>query len=144
MGDLAPVGTVGALELWASELRTYLTFVGAVFIVAAAYLFVRRLSAQLTGRAAVGRVLGHEQRADDEDTSYFPIVEFTDSRGRVHRFTSVAGGSSASPAVGTTVRVRYLPEDPKVAYIQSFLHMWAAPLALAALGAGALVARWQH
>lgn len=80
----------------------------------------------------------------DDDTIYFlPIVEFRDSRGTPHRFTSVAGRSSATPVVGTAVSVRYLPGNPEVAYIQTFLHMWAAPLAFAVLGAAALLAGWR-
>jgi hypothetical protein len=35
----------------------------------------------------------------DEEVSYLPIVEFTDSRGNPHRFTSVGGGSSRTPVV---------------------------------------------
>lgn len=126
-------------------MQTYLTIIGVAFLVLAGYLFLRRLSAQFRGEAAAGRVVGHEERKDDEATSsYHPIVEFTDLAGAVHRFTSVAGGSDRAPAVGAAVRVRYVPEDPGVAYVQSFLHMWAAPLACAVLGAGALVARCQE
>lgn len=124
-------------------MSAYLTFTGIALLAFAAFLFVRRLSALLRGSATVGRVVGHESRTDEDTTSYLPIIEFTDARGTVHRFTSVAGGSTQLPAVGASVRVRYLPDNPKVAYIQSFLHMWAAPLACAVLGAGALVARWQ-
>jgi hypothetical protein len=113
-------------------------------LILAAVLFVRRLSALLRGASALGRVQGHEVHTIDEEVSYLPIVEFTDSRGHLHRFTSVAGGSRRTPAVGATVRVRYLPGNPTVAYIQSFLHMWAAPVACALLGVGALAALWQH
>jgi hypothetical protein len=111
--------------------KAYLAAVGVAMLILAAVLFVRRLSALLCAPI-------------DEEVSYLPIVEFTDSRGHLHRFTSVAGGSSSTPAVGATVRVRYLPSNPTVAYIQSFLHMWAAPLACAVLGVGALAVLWQH
>ena len=123
-------------------MKTYLTFIGFAFLALAACLFIRRLSTRLHGGASVGRVVGHESRTDDDAVFYLPIVEFADSRGTVHRFTSVAGGSSQSPAVGATVRVRYLPENPSVAYIQSFLHMWAAPLC-AVLGGGAFATWWR-
>ena len=125
-------------------MKTYLAAVGIAMLILAAVLFVRRLSALLRGASALGRVQGHEVRTTDEEVSYLPIVEFTDSRGHLHRFTSVAGGSSRTPVVGATVRVRYLPSNPTVAYIQSFLHMWAAPLACAVLGVGALAVLWQH
>lgn len=42
--------------------------------------------------------------------------------------------------MGADVAVRYLRENPGTAFISSFLHMWAAPVALAALAAGAFAA----
>jgi hypothetical protein len=36
--------------------------------------------------------------------------------------------------------VRYLPERPSMVFVASFLHMWAAPLGFAILGAAALLA----
>lgn len=125
-------------------MKVYLSFIGLALLALAAYLFARRLSTLLHGRVAVGRVVGHESRKDDESICYLPIVEFTDARGTTRRFTSVAGGSTQSPAVGASVRVVYRTENPKVAYVQSFLHMWAAPLACAVLGAGALFVWWQQ
>lgn len=125
-------------------MKAYFTLIGFALLALAAYLFIRRLSTQLLGSATVGRVVGHESRTDDDAVFYLPIVEFVDSRGKVHRFTSVAGGSSQSPAVGATVSIRYLQENPGVAYIQSFLHMWAAPLACAVLGVGAFAVWWHH
>jgi hypothetical protein len=125
-------------------MKTYLAVVGITMLALAAILFARRLFTLLRGAFAVGRVQGHEARTIDEGLSYLPIVEFTDLQGNLHRFTSVAGRSSKIPAVGAKVRVCYLPTDPGVAYIQSFLHMWAAPLACAVLGAGALAVQWQQ
>ena len=123
-------------------MKTYFGLIGVACFGLAVYLLSWRLRAQLHGDIATGRVVGHESRTDEGAVSYLPIVEFADSQGVVHRFTSVAGGSSRSPAVGATVHVRYLPHNPAVAYIQSFLHMWAAPLAFAVLGTAALVAWW--
>ena len=124
-------------------MRALLAVVGVALLVLAVALFVRRLSALLRGASTVGHVQGHEARASDEEVSYMPIVEFADSKGNLHRFTSVAGGSSRTPEVGAAVRVRYLRTNPKVAYIHSFVHMWAAPCALAVLGACALAVLWQ-
>ena len=120
-------------------MKAFLTVIGIAFLALAAVTFLRRLSVALRGASAFGHVRGHEERKTEDGVSYMPIVEFADSVGNVHRFTSLAGGGRRTPAVGTRVRVRYLPGDPKVAYIQSFLHMWAAPLAFAVLGAAALM-----
>jgi hypothetical protein len=124
--------------------KTYLVVVGVVLLILAVVLLVRRVAALLRGTSAVGRVQGHEARTSDDGVAYLPVVEFADSKANLHRFTSVAGSSDRSPSVGTTVRVRYLRSNPKVAYVQSFLHMWAAPLALAVLGLGALAVLWQQ
>jgi hypothetical protein len=81
------------------------------------------------------------ERREDEDSVYFlPVVEFADSQGAAHRFTAVAGHTERRPAVGSPIAVRYLPSSPEVAFIPSFLHMWAAPLGLFVLGIGSLLA----
>jgi Protein of unknown function (DUF3592) len=94
------------------------------------------------GVSTVGRVVDHEARNMDNSTSYLPIVEFLDAQGVLHRFTSVAGGSARYPKVGREVTVRYLRSNPKAVYIQSFLHMWAAPVACTGLGLAAIAALW--
>jgi hypothetical protein len=124
-------------------LRYYFALIGAILMVAAAWLLVRRLALAAGGVATTGRVVAFEQREIDYALTYLPIVSFTDERGRAHRFTSVAGRSDPVPPVGSTVPVRYHPSDPDSALIASFLHMWAAPLGLAVLGLGSLLAFWQ-
>lgn len=124
-------------------LKTYLAAIGIIFLTLALALFTRRMAAVMRGESALGQVKGHEARTSDEETYYLPIVEFADSSGAWHRFTSVAGDSTRSPPVGATVTVRYLSEDPKQAYIESFPHMWGAPLGCAVLGAVAGIAAWQ-
>ena len=106
----------------------------------ALWLLLRRLRVWRQGASAMGRVVSFESRVDDESTSYLPVIAFVDQRGQEQRFTSVAGRSHRTPPVGSEVRVRYLRDSPGTAFIASFLHMWAAPLALAVLGAAAIVA----
>jgi Protein of unknown function (DUF3592) len=125
-----------------SGLQAYFLVVGITLLVLAAVLFYRRLSAMMHGVSVVGRVVGHEARTNDDSKSYLPVVEFLDVQGRQVRFTSLAGGSDRQPKVGAEVTVRYLRSNPKVVYIQSFLHMWAAPIACAVLGLAAIAALW--
>jgi uncharacterized membrane protein YhiD involved in acid resistance len=125
-----------------SGLQTYFLAVGTTLLVLAAVLFYRRLSTKIRGISTVGRVVDHEVRTMDDSTSYQPVVEFLDAQGMLHRFTSVAGGTDRHPKVGAEVTVRYLRSNPKVVYIQSFLHMWAAPVACAVLGLSAIAALW--
>ena len=119
-------------------MNAYLIGIGIACLASAVFLLCRRLLVLFVGVSVIGHVMGHEARTDDGSVSYLPIVEFKDSWGVAHRFTSVAGRSTHHPLQGTNVVVRYLPAHPKIAFIQSFLHMWAAPLALAVLGLAAL------
>jgi hypothetical protein len=119
-------------------MRYYLALIGVALLAGAGWLFLRRLALMIDGVVTAGRVESFEERSDDESTSYHPVVVFRDQEHRLHRFTSVAGGSSQSPPVGTTVPVRYLRSNPDSAVISSFLHMWAAPVALAVLGIGCM------
>lgn len=120
----------------------YFIVIGVICLACALWLLVRRLRVLFYGSVARGRVTGHEAREMEDAMSYLPVVIFEDAGGREHRFTSVAGWSVRRPPVGTTVRVRYLPSNPGIAYISSFLHMWAAPFALAVLGGCGVVLLW--
>jgi hypothetical protein len=120
--------------------KTYFLFIGVASFGLALWLLARRLRVFLGGASATAQVTGHEAREDDGAAYYLPTVVFMDDGGREHRFTSVAGRSTKLPVAGRPVRVRYLPDDPRLAYIDSFLHMWAAPLALAVLGGASVAA----
>ena len=98
------------------------------------------MQALLSGKVATGTVVGHEVREIDDSQAFLPVVVFRDAGGVETRFTSVAGGSSRVPIIGTAVQVRYNPYKPDQAYISTFLHMWAAPLALGFLGLAVLSA----
>lgn len=121
-------------------MRTYFVVIGIVMLALSAWLYVQRTALAMRGVSARGRIEAYEARDDEDGTHYFPVVSFFDEQGRSRRFTARAGGADRKPPVGTMVVVRFLPGEPESACIQSFLQMWAAPLALAALGAGALLA----
>lgn len=125
-------------------MRLYFALIATLLIAGATWLFFRRLTVAAKGISVTGLVVAHETRDDDGTVFYLPVVAFVDQSGVQRRFTSVAGGSQASPSVGAKVRVRYLPENPSVAYVVSFLHMWAAPVALLVLGAAAIVGTLQE
>jgi Protein of unknown function (DUF3592) len=121
-------------------LHYYFAVIGTILIIGAAWLFVRRIVAYFNGLETEGWIESYEKRESDDTIYYLPIVSFVDSEGKQRRFTSVAGGSSQNKEIGTKVLVRYQRTNPEVAYISSFLHMWAAPLAFAALGVCGLLA----
>lgn len=129
-------------ELFGGAIRVYLGVVGGALVLAALVTAARRLAAMAHGESTQGRVVGHQTSTIDDSTTFSPIVEFTDREHRTRRFVSAAGGASRHPQEGAPVRVRYLRANPDVAFIPTFLHMWAAPLALAVLGCAAILAGW--
>lgn len=109
-----------------------LGFIGAVTMLVGVALGVWRV--WFLGRAATttGEVV-----AIDDSSGEFPIVRF-DAQGNV-----VAGGRSISfrantnlgdYPVGRKVTVRYDPQTPERAVIDSFAHLWAPSLILLAVG----------
>ena len=118
----------------------YFGLVGALSMVGSLTLLAFRLQVLFFGKAAKGSVVGHESRQSDDSTFHLPVISFADEEGRPQRFTSVAGATGKQPALGTMVTVRYLPSNPRRAYISTFLHMWAAPVALFLLGAVGIAA----
>ena len=121
-------------------MRFYFALVGIACLIAAAFLFVRRFGVALGGTRATGVVVDFVPSEDDGTVTYSPKVEFHDDQGRKHTFSSGAGGTQKKPPIGSEVMVRYASEAPDRAYIVSFLHMWAAPVAYLVLGVGALLA----
>lgn len=121
----------------------YFAIMGIALLGMACWLFWRRLTVLVSGVTTTGRIESHQSSEIDESVSYFPMVSFTDSQGNRQQFRSVAGGSSKTPPIGTEIKVCYARENPKVAFISSFLHMWAAPIGVAVLGIGGLFAAYK-
>ena len=124
-------------------MQTYFGLMSLMFLAGSLWLLVRRWLLVANGITVVGRIVTHEKRSAEDSGYYLPVVVFTDREGGEHRFTAVAGWPQPQPVAGTTVTVRYLPHSPGRAVIVSFLHMWAAPLAMFVLGAAALLAYLQ-
>jgi Protein of unknown function (DUF3592) len=93
-----------------------------------------------SGAQAQGTVVGAERQSDsDGDTFHHPRVRFTTPDGRTVEFTSMVGYDS-EPDVGDPVPVRYRPDDPEQAELDSAV-TWLLPGALSLLaGVGLLVA----
>ena len=122
-------------------MRSYLIIVAWALLAGAGWLCIRRVALVMRGTTTAGRVEAHEPRQTAHDLLvYFPVVAFKDARGRWHRFTASAGAARPRPSPGTAVVVRYQGEDPGSAVVASFLHLWGAALALAALGASCMLA----
>jgi hypothetical protein len=91
---------------------------------------------------AQGTVIGFER---PHRRQVYPIFEFTDSNGRVHRVVNSSQQAIVRFATGDTVPVAYSRLDPQRARIDTpwFNHRWAAGGLLVALSLvfGALTRR---
>ncbi|MFM9835804.1 MAG: DUF3592 domain-containing protein [Methylophilaceae bacterium] len=123
-------------------MKIYFAVVGVLFLILAAWLSFRRCRVLFFGAKSIGTVVGHQVRNSEDSIFQIPIVTYMDAMGKEHQFTSVAGGVAKTPATGARVTVRYLPSDPTIVYISSFLHMWAAPLSLIILGVAGVLSAW--
>jgi hypothetical protein len=88
---------------------------------------------------AEGRVvdfIARTETSDDdneEETIYYPVVEFRTFRGDVIRFEGRSGGNPPIHRIGDVVKVRYDPRTPQLALIDSW-EAWVVPYALLGFG----------
>jgi len=100
---------------------------GLVILAWAAYLMGPNLIGRwswirlsMGGRVAPGKVVDLKLVKIGRKTSVYPIIEFSAPDGRPRRFTSEITGSGIPNSIGESVQVRYDPESPAVAAIDSF------------------------
>ncbi|MFG2869721.1 DUF3592 domain-containing protein [Streptomyces sp. NPDC048338] len=98
-------------------------FVGVVFLCFGVYGLRRAEALRRTGVTARGRIVRHDVRRDDEGATFrYPVAAWTTPDGHTCEHPSRFGrGRIASGfGVGTTVTVRYDPEDPRRFAIQGW------------------------
>lgn len=120
---------------WVSILSGIFALVGGVMLVAAARQFARRRSFLRHSAIASGTIVALTENRDGDEISYFPTVRFQTPSGREVRFQSEMGASSKAGRIGHIVAVRYRPDQPHVAEIDSFMSLWGLTLLFGVLGA---------
>lgn len=73
---------------------------------------------------------------------HFPVFTFTDANGREHTVQSTVGTGGEVYAVGDALAIRYLPDEPEVARIDTFFGRWGATVLLLVLGLAFLLFAW--
>jgi hypothetical protein len=116
------------------KVRLYFILVGSILLLLGLYFLYRRLLLFKNSCLVEGLVVSYLTRDDDGTTIYYPKVGFTANDGKIYEFVAEAGNSSRPRLESHPVRVRYNPNHPKEAFIDSFLHFWAGPLAFIVLG----------
>ncbi|MEE3715412.1 DUF3592 domain-containing protein [Tumidithrix elongata RA019] len=87
-----------------------------------------------------GRVLELDTRSStdsdgDLSYSYYPVVEFTNSRGNLVQFTSTLGRNPPGFYQGQEVEVLYNPQNISSARIATFGEIWLGTIIVAIAGA---------
>ena len=90
--------------------------IGVSFLCAGVYGLRRAGALRRTGITAVGRIVRHDTRRDDEGAkSHHPVVAWTTRDGRECTYSSMLGRSTVTHGfgVGASVTVRYDEENPR-------------------------------
>ncbi|HEX5689559.1 MAG TPA: DUF3592 domain-containing protein, partial [Roseiflexaceae bacterium] len=109
---------------WLSPERLIILILGGVFLLVGLLLAVivpRMMYGRMeTFSRANGRVVAMVERpGQDDDRLLYPVVEFEAPNGELYRFNSDSASSPPTYAAGDTVAVRYDPNDPNDAEIES-------------------------
>ena len=129
-------------------LSSIFALAGGAMLVAAGWQFTQRRAFVRHSAIASGTIVDLiEERSSDmtsdsmhDEISYFPKVKFQTPSGREVTFQSQTGSGRKAGRIGRTVAVRYRPDQPDVAEIDSFMSLWGVTLVLGVVGAGFLSA----
>lgn len=112
---------------------------GALSLLTGVLLMITRVRTLLQGAAVDGVVVAHKTSTMTSGREWRttklaqPVVEFRHD-GKTYRFDSSLGQATA-PAVGASLRVRFLPSDPQgTAEVDTPLAMWGFPIVALAFG----------
>ena len=109
--------------------------VGSVFLALAGWLYWEDQRFAQSAKSAKGTVIENVRYFDDEGSvMYRPIVEFRDSNGIEHQFSSNVSASSPQFEVGETADILYDPGKPDSARIDGFMQRGLFPLVFGGLG----------
>ncbi|MET9294159.1 DUF3592 domain-containing protein [Streptomyces sp. NPDC003077] len=90
--------------------------IGVSFLCVGVYGLRRASALRRSGITAVGRVVRHDTRRDDDGVKYHhPVVAWTARDGREYTYPSVLGRGTVLPGFGTgkSVTVLYDPANPR-------------------------------
>ncbi len=96
-----------------------------------------QIAAMLTSEGRVVEVISRTKTSGGERKTYFyPVVEFRTADGESVRFEGSTGSNPSSYRVGDTVRVRYDPQTPQSAVIDSWRDVLMPLIIMIAIGGG--------
>lgn len=123
---------VSKVNLWIGI--PFLLF-GLVFAGVGGWFYWASASLTQSGERVQGVVIDLERSRDsDGDTTYRPVVEYTDQNGTKHQFVESVGSNPSAFSRGEQVEVIYDPWEPEEAIIDSFTTRYLFPLAFGGFG----------
>jgi len=125
---------------WVTVLSSVFALVGGAMLVAAGRHFSRRRTFVRGSAIASGTIVALTENRERDEISYFPKVSFRTPSDREVTFQSEMGSTPAAGQIGDTVAVRYRPDRPHVAEIDSFMSLWGLTLLFGILGVAFLFA----
>lgn len=122
-------------------------FLGFGILVCALALWAifHNLKLLLTGTRTQGVIVGVDEQLRRGDSQhkkvyYHPVIEFTSEEGNPFQFRFGSGSTRYRPEIGKSVTVIYQSGRPDKATLNSFIGLWAGPLAASILGGGCVYA----
>ncbi len=114
-------------------MKIYFALVGCLILSLGIYLLYRRITFLKKAQSIEGKVISYEARRHKQGYIYHPVIQFHVEQN-IYSFTSPAGSGWKQYPEGQAVPVRYHLDNPQNAFIDSFLHFWAAPVGCMVLG----------
>lgn len=108
--------------------------VGCGFLANALLIYLRRKKFLATALPAAGAVVEVRVRGIGRNAESVPTFDFQTAEGRAQRSESLMGSGFQSFEVGQAVAVRYDPENPSRAEVDSFAVLWGLTLLRAGFG----------
>ena len=112
---------------------------GLVVCTFSLWAIFNNLKLLLTGTRTQGVIVGADEQLRRGDSRhkkvyYHPVIEFTSEEGNLFQFTFASGSARRRPEIGKSVTVIYQSGQPDKATLNSFMGLWAGPLAASFLG----------
>lgn len=102
------------------------TIIGSIAGAVCAYATQSQLEFLRTAVHAEGRVIANQRDGSGSKASYHPVVQFSTEDGEPVEFRGDIGSSPPAFDVGEVVGVRYQPDHPADARINTPMQMWFA------------------
>jgi len=121
----------------------YFLAIGSVIVGFGLWAMGRSVMLLVLGVRTRGTIVGVDERlrrgaGRHKKIYYHPIIQFETAEGNSFEFTFGSGSTFRRPAVGDEVTVVYESGKPDQATLNTFMGLWAGPLAAIVLGGGSV------